>query len=225
MSIDKLFSGFSFQKKRIAQKADLVDSQLKKVFVLLSKADFDDPSGFSELKKASVSVKNYLQTYDSISKDIKSDILKHGTKSQTDAFRTWMRVAEQLKQQHSYEGYVLVITSLFQLDVEQKYKFTKRMSKTERNRFDSQCNLVSPYKSFAALRKVIEDDKSPNKMTPLVIRARDLSAINEHLEQNGERRNLAVRPKLTDSFFNKQKMLIEIINEKENALDTVFGCN
>ncbi|WED44481.1 RasGEF domain-containing protein [Legionella cardiaca] len=202
------------EQKFASDHARIVDVKLREAFAKLSIADFSNPSGFAERKKASTRVENFFNVRNALAFFIKDDIKQHAKRdSQLNAFRRWITVADLLKEKHCYEGYFLVVSVLLQVDID--FKYNKDLPKYCRKKFDKQCITISPTSNFANLRREISNNNSDKKFTPICIRSKDITALNTVINDSDDS---AVKHSKYSSYQLKQKILVDILCEREKPL-------
>ncbi|EHL30047.1 RasGEF domain-containing protein [Legionella drancourtii] len=158
--------------------ATLLDIQIRNAFQKLKLSDFDNPAGFANLKNASRELKSFFECRKIFEQFIGDDITENTQqKDPLRAFKKWMNIAEILLQKHNYEAYCLVVYRLSQIDMD--LKLSQELSTKNRNSFDTLESFASPKNNFSALRRHMESNQDPRKLSPTFILSKDITTLNE----------------------------------------------
>ncbi|KTD17030.1 hypothetical protein [Legionella jordanis] len=190
----------------------IIDSKLREAYANLSLSDFANPSGFAQSKKASKALLHFFEVHHVLENFIKQDVGQHKNRdSQVNAFRRWIVVANLLKQRECYEGYFLVINALWTLEGD--LKFSNELPDPCLKLFKKQCNSISPFGNFAELRREINCSSGERRFTPVFLRAKDLTVLNDVLEDIED----SVQPDepAYEALRKKQSFLREIAKEQK----------
>ncbi|RUR05116.1 RasGEF domain-containing protein [Legionella sp. km772] len=164
------------------QYAKIITTQLNNAFYQLNRLDFMVPKGFSDRKKGSVQLQDYLRVKDLQEQFIRTEILKNNDDARIHAFRRWIAVVEILVKRHHYEAAFNTLLTLSTLD--DQYKLSRHLPSYNIEVFDSLLKLVSPMGNFRVLRQCIKEARGKNTtpvIFPFVIFSKDLTNLNEHL--------------------------------------------
>ncbi|BCA95663.1 hypothetical protein TUM19329_20240 [Legionella antarctica] len=197
--------------------ADLVDGQLRKVIRTLKSKNFSDPSGFSDLKKASQPLKNFFACRDILEKFISDDICGHSKReAQLQAFRRWVGIADLLlKKHHNYEANSLVIMRLLQVDSE--LRLSNELPKNTKKDYNQLCSLLFPSQNFKVLRSHIQENLHPKSFPPVFLLAKDMTSLNEVIGEKhrfSKSKDLNPSDNSYDNVVLKEQMLEKFILTK-----------
>nr|WP_302473952.1 RasGEF domain-containing protein [Legionella sp. PL877] len=191
-------------------RANIINCKLREAFTQLNADDFSNPSGFTDIMKASSRVKRFLEERNILEYFIKEDICCHNKRDiQLNTFRRWLSVANLLKKNHCYEGYFLVVNLLLTIDID--YKFSKELPKPCQKDFAVQCEMISPLSNFRTLRNEIALHKSAENLTPVFLRSKDIISLNEVL--GDEEDSIGEQHPKYKTLQLKQRILQEITSE------------
>lgn len=167
--------------------ATLLDIQIRNAFQKLKHSDFNNPAGFANLKNASHELKHFFECRKIFEQFISDDITDHiQQKDQLRAFKKWMNIAEILLQKHNYEAYCLVVYRLSQIDMD--FKLSQKLSSKNNNSFNALETFTSPANNFTVLRRHMESNQNPRKLSPSFILSKDITTLNEVLGKDNKSR-------------------------------------
>ncbi len=192
--------------------ARLINFKLREAVSLLDRSDFDDPSGFSVLEKASIKVLNYLKVKNVFEHFVKQDIYQHSSRdAQLNAFRRWIGIAELLLKWRCYDGFLLVMPILMLED-----KLVQELPGPSGLVFENLAKLASSEGNFSVLRGLIDTNKTAYDLPPVLLRSKDLSIANFLLDQYKNENEPGSYLRCA-SFEVKEKILRAIGEEKKES--------
>lgn len=169
--------------KMVLGHARLVDYIITEAIHKLNLSDFDNPAGFSRIEKGSPRVKEFFKVRQNLEAFIRNDIAQYDDKAaQGQAFVRWLATVEKLRQQRCYEGVNVVLGALIQVDIQER--IAKYLPITHQRHFADLEKLISPDKSFSALRADLAKKQTPHDLPCIFMWVRDLTGFDEFLGEN-----------------------------------------
>ncbi|KTC79364.1 RasGEF domain protein [Legionella cherrii] len=177
---NKMFKPYLKKYHQLVQiDATLIDEQLRADYSRISLHDFANPDGFAKRGKASPELKTFFEGREYIESCIKREIKEAQEECQIKHFCHWIDIAISLRKKHNYEGYFLVISNLQLQDKIIQGDFPKPYLK----KYNQLLEHASPFGNFANLRKLWDEDNSPNKLRATFYWSKELANLNEKMDQ------------------------------------------
>lgn len=201
-----------------ADYTDLLDFNLRDAFHKLNRKDIANPSGFSDIARASPELKSFFECRKIFEKFIADDVTGHSEKSaQTNAFARWVSIANLLLKRHNYEAASLVLLRLSQIDM--RLHLNKALPEDTQKKLNSLNKFIFPSKNFKVMRDHMRSHHSKKELPPTFLLSKDMTFLNEAL---GDDKNLNSKEmsKKHDSYKNivrKERVLNQLFNIKHQA--------
>ncbi|WP_298623999.1 RasGEF domain-containing protein [uncultured Legionella sp.] len=201
------------EAKITAEYVDLLDFQIRDAFQKLNRSDIANPSGFSNIERASPELEHFFQCRKIFEKFIADDICGHSDKNaQIRAFTRWVSITNSLLKRHNYDAACMVLLRLSQIDT--RLHLDKNLPESTQKKLHYLNTLISPSKNFKAMRDYIRSHHSQNDLPPTFLMSKDMTFLNEAL---GDDKNLA------SNEITKEHPSYSNIVRKEQILDGLFN--
>ena len=214
---------YGYVEARIASDhANLIDHQLRKAFQQLEWHDFANVDGYAKDSKATPNQRMFFKVRNILSHYIHSDIKDHELHdSKLHAFRRWISVAELLLKKHNYEAVLMVVTTLFEIDV--LYRFTKELPDYSKEQFNSLMDLCAPNDFFKTIDAHIKKYKKNEDLVPVSILSSRLTSLDTRLE--GKYLSPYSEPVKSEDLVSAKTITTQLLRAELTSLDEDLGDN